>query len=109
MRRLRIRHLLVSFHVSVRCTICMEHRVGQLAANSLTTDLLTAKLLPANLLSVDLLSADLLPKIHWLVGQSLILEPSVAEPPKCLGPPTPVIVPRTSDSDVGDPPTLEVR
>ena len=72
MRRLRIRHLLVSFYVSVRCTICMEHRVGQLAANLLTTDLLTAKLLLANLLS-----ADLLPKIHWLVGQSLILEPRV--------------------------------
>jgi len=34
---------------------------------------------------------------------------SVAEPPKCLGPPTPVIVPMTSDGDVGDPPTLEVR
>ena len=35
--------------------------------------------------------------------------PSVAEPPKCLGPPTHVIVPRTSDGDAGDPPTLEVR
>ena len=34
---------------------------------------------------------------------------NVAEPPKCLGPPTPVIVPRTSDSDAGDPPALEVR
>ena len=34
---------------------------------------------------------------------------SVAEPPKCLGPSTPVIVPRTSDGDAGDPPTLEVR
>ena len=34
---------------------------------------------------------------------------AVAEPPKCLGPTTPVIVPRTCDSDVGDPPTLEVR
>ena len=33
----------------------------------------------------------------------------VAEPPKCLGPPTPVIVLRTSDGDAGDPPTLEVR
>ena len=33
----------------------------------------------------------------------------VAEPPKCLGPPTPVIVLRTSDGDVGDHPTLEVR
>jgi len=55
----------------------MEHQVGQLAANLLTTDLLTAKLLPANLLSADLLSTDLLPEIHWLVGQSLILEPRV--------------------------------
>jgi len=34
---------------------------------------------------------------------------AVAEPPKCLGPPTPVIVLRTSDGDAGDPPTLEVR
>ena len=33
----------------------------------------------------------------------------VAEPPKCLGPPTPVIVLRTSDTDAEDPPTLEVR
>ena len=33
----------------------------------------------------------------------------VAEPPKCLGPPTPVIVLRTSDGDAGDPPTLEIR
>jgi len=33
----------------------------------------------------------------------------VAKPPKCLGPPTPVIVLRTSDGDAGDPPTLEVR
>ena len=34
---------------------------------------------------------------------------SVAEPPKCLGPQTPIIVLRTSDGDAGDPPTLEVR
>jgi len=33
----------------------------------------------------------------------------VAEPPKCLGPPTPVIVLRTSDGDAEHPPTLEVR
>jgi len=33
----------------------------------------------------------------------------VAEPPKCLGPPAPVIVLGTSDGGVGDPPTLEVR
>jgi len=33
----------------------------------------------------------------------------VAEPPKCLGPPTHVIVLRISDSDAEDPPTLEVR
>ena len=67
MRRLRIWHLLVSFHVSVRCAICMEHWVNHLA-----THLLTTKLLPANLLSADLLS-----KIHWLVGWSLIMEPRV--------------------------------
>jgi len=35
--------------------------------------------------------------------------PAVAEPLKCLGPPTPVIVLRTSDGDAGGPPTLEVR
>ena len=40
---------------------------------------------------------------------NLALIPAVAEPPKCLGPPTPVIVLRTSDGDAGDPPTLEVR
>ena len=34
---------------------------------------------------------------------------AVAEPPKCLDPPTPVIVPKTSDGDAEDPPTLEVR
>jgi len=32
----------------------------------------------------------------------------VAEPPKYLGPPAPVIVLRTSDGDAEDPPTLEV-
>ena len=32
----------------------------------------------------------------------------MAEPPKCLGPPAPVIVPKTSDGDAGDPSTLEV-
>jgi len=37
------------------------------------------------------------------------LIPAVAEPPKCLGPPTPVIVLRTFDGDAGDPPTQEVR
>jgi len=45
----------------------MEHWVNHLATNLLTTKLLTT----------NLLSADLLPKIHWLVGQSLILEPGV--------------------------------
>ena len=34
---------------------------------------------------------------------------SCGRTPKCLGPPTPVIVLRTSDGDAGDPPTLEVR
>ena len=37
------------------------------------------------------------------------LIPAVAEPPKCLGPPAPVIVPKKSDGDAGDPPTIEVR
>jgi len=45
----------------------MEHRVNHLATHLLTTKLLSA----------DLLSADLPPKIHWLVGQSLILERGV--------------------------------
>jgi len=33
----------------------------------------------------------------------------VAEPPKLLGPPTPVIVPKSSHGDAGDPSTLEAR
>ena len=37
------------------------------------------------------------------------LIPAVAEPPKCLGPPAPVIVLKTSDGNAGDPPTLEER
>jgi len=37
------------------------------------------------------------------------MDNTVAEPPKCLGPPSPVIVLRTSDGDVGDPYTLEAR
>jgi len=45
----------------------MEHWVNHLAAHLLTT----------KLLSTDLLSTDLLPKIHWLVGQTLIMEPGV--------------------------------
>ena len=67
MRRLRIGRLLVGFHVSMRRTICMEHRVNHLAPNLWTT-----KLLPANLLS-----ADVVPKIHWLVGNPLILKPRI--------------------------------
>jgi len=72
MRQLRIRHLLESFHVSMRRMICMEHWVNYLA-----THLLATKLLPADLLSANLLSADLLSEIHRLVGQSLIVEPGV--------------------------------
>ena len=72
MRRLRIWHLLLSFHMSVWCTICMEHRV-----NNLATHLLTAKLLPADLLSADLLPADLLSEIHRLIGEPLVLESGI--------------------------------
>jgi len=42
-------------------------------------------------------------------GNATFCDVGVAEPPKCLGPPTPVIVLRTPDSDAEDPPTLEVR
>jgi len=48
-------------------------------------------------------------------GQGINMKPhsdvrdTVAEPPKCLGPPAPAIVLRTSDGDAGSPPTLEVR
>ena len=65
MRRLRIRHLLVSFHVSMRCTICMKHWINHLAPILRTT-----KLLPSNLL----------PEIHWLVGDPQILEPGIDLP-----------------------------
>ena len=34
---------------------------------------------------------------------------TVVEPPKCLDPPTPVIVIRTSNGDAGVPSTLEAR
>ena len=43
--------------------------------------------------------------LHGAYGLSFV----VAEPPKRLGPTTPVIVLRTSDGDAGDPSTLEVR
>ena len=69
---LRIRHLLVSFHVSVRRTICMKYWVNHLAPNLRTT-----KLLPTNLLSANLLSVDLLSKIHWLARHPLIREPGI--------------------------------
>ena len=49
-------------------------------------------------------------KVVALGVYPLVVDPIiVAEPPKCLGPPTPVIVLRTSDGDAGSPPTLEVR
>ena len=50
MRRLRVRHLVASLHVSVWGMICTEHWVDHLTSNLWTT-----KLLPANLLSADLL------------------------------------------------------
>ena len=46
--------------------------------------------------------------IDWPVPRS-VRAVRVAEPPKCLGPPAPAIVLRTSDGDAGSPPTLEVR
>ena len=55
------------------------------------------------------------PEVYVLAGtlrprffdQHLVV--CVAEPPKCLGPPAPAIVLRTSDGDAGSPPTLEVQ
>ena len=67
MMRLRIWHLLIGFHVSVWCAVCMEHWVNHLATNMLTADLLTTKLV----------TTDLLAEIHRLIDQPLILEPRV--------------------------------
>ena len=50
MRWLRIWHLLICFHVSLGCTICMEHGVDHLTTNLLT-------------------------EVHRLVGEPLILKP----------------------------------
>ena len=72
MRRLRIWHLLIGFHVSVRCAVCMEHWVNHLATNLLTADLLTTKLL-----TTDLLTTNLLAENHRLIDHPLILEPRV--------------------------------
>ena len=77
MRRLRIWHLLIDLHVSVRCAVCMEHWVNHLATNLLTADLLTIKLLTTKLLTTDLLTTNLLAEIHRLIDQPLILEPRV--------------------------------
>ena len=52
MRRLWMWHLLICFHVSLRCTIYMEHRVNHLTSNLLT-------------------------KIHRLIDQPLILKPGL--------------------------------
>ena len=52
-------------------------------------------------------SFGVLRTLGWLLDWNTAL--IVAEHPKCLGPPTPVIVLWTSDGDAGDPPTLEVR
>ena len=48
-------------------------------------------------------------KIEWFKLFQKKSWPFVAEPPKCLGPPAPAIVLRTSDGDAGSPLTLEVR
>ena len=42
--------------------------------------------------------------IHFILGPSIVI---VVEPSKELGPPTPVIVPKTSDDDAGDLATLK--
>ena len=67
MRRLRIWHLLIGFHVPVRCAVCMEHLVNHLATNLLTADLLTTRMLTTKLLA----------EIHWLVDHPLVLESRV--------------------------------
>ena len=72
MKQLRIWHVLVGFHVSVRCTICIEHRVNHLATNQLTTELLAP-----HMLTTKLLTSDLLAVIHWLIGCPLVLEPGI--------------------------------
>ena len=72
MRRLWKWHLLMGFHVPVRCTICMVHWVNHLAANLLTADLLTTKMWTTKLLTTDLLA-----EIHRLIDQPLVLESRV--------------------------------
>jgi len=66
-------HLLVSFHVSVQCTICIEHG----AANLLTAEMLTTKMLTTKLLTTDLLTTNLLAEIHRLINCPLVLESRV--------------------------------
>ena len=77
MRWLWIWHLLVSFHMSVWCTICMEHWVNHLATNLLTAELLTTKMLTTKLLTTDLLTTNLLAEIHRLIDHPLVLESRV--------------------------------
>ena len=82
MRRLRIRHLLVSLHVSVWRTICMEHWVNHLATHLLTTNLLCADLLSADLLASQMLTSKLLTSallavIHRLIDCPLVLKPRI--------------------------------
>ena len=74
---LRMWDLLICFHVSMWCAICMEHWVNHLATNLLTTDLLTTNMLTSKLLTTDLLTTNLLAEIHRLINQPLVLESRV--------------------------------
>jgi len=79
---LRIWRLLVSFHVSVRRMICIEHWINNLSPNLRTTELLSTNLLSADLLASqtltsELLTSDLLAVIHRLIDWPLGLKPRI--------------------------------
>ena len=65
------------------------------------------------MLGVSVIGVDaaVVPDRIWVSSEIMVMRslPCVAEPSKCLGPPAPAIVLRTSDGDAGSPPTLEVR
>ena len=82
MRWLQIWRLLVSFHVSVRCAICIEHWINNLSPYLRTTELLyadlrSADLLASQMLTSKLLTSDLLSMIHRLIDCPLVLEPGI--------------------------------